>query len=312
MTTAVAPRPTTVMNKEMRLARAAMNDALKPRFAKIEKRHSDLDTQEVLGRHAIGRELMELAGPDSEAKYGDNAIGLVAAGLGVNASELYAYQNIARAWSKEELDILISDARKRGFTLSYTLLSRLSSLEASERKKMTRRCIAEVLTVSDLNRELQALRGHISNSTGRPFKDPRTPHAGIVQLTQLADNVNKREKTFVRGVFDKLEALSEAEWDSQTIKDMEKAKTVLEHSQASLRRLEQQLSATIEKGRHALDARKVRKQKSAEDASNAVPTNTTEELSAKRKKKKATDPGEFTPVAVKKKKKKKNRALATA
>ena len=209
---------------------------------------------------------------------------------------------------------MLSKARETSYMLGYTHLKALTSLsDAAERKMMTRRCIAELMTVSELNSAIQGHRGKIGNNpTGQPLKDPKTPHAGIMQLSTMVDGISKREKNFVRGVFDKLDVLSPAEWDIKTVRDMEKAKASLEHTKAAIGRLDRKLADSIQKGHSALADRKRRKDVGEKTESEKTRVNAPERLADQRKKKKKVSAGEFAPISKSNKTGKKKRAMANA
>lgn len=276
--------PTTAARKAQREALAAIaeNQALDQRFQRIQKKRTDADTHDVLSRHGIGAEILQIVG--DTAKYGDNAISLIASGMGVSEAELYNYRNLARAWSREELDDLLAKARHRQFSLGFTHLSYLASLPPTDMKSMAGKCLAELMTTRELWAAIQALRGPRGGSHGgREMVPPKTPHAGLSQMVKITQEIANREPLLMEGVFEKMDQLAPTEWSSDLLKELTKADKSLEDSGVALNRLQKRLQRMLEHGQQVLAARR----KPQPETPKAPPVTETAKLIQRRKAAKA-------------------------
>lgn len=295
--------------EEQKRALSEMNEALRPKFDAIQKKYQDAVKNDILTFHWIGTQVELLVA--NERKYGDKAREKIAAGLGVALTTLSNYQYIARCWSREEIDDMVTRAAAKKYLFGIGHLAELVPLDATKRKEMTKACLQSKLTVADLRRLLQGHRV----TTPRGPKAPKSVIAGLMQLRKVGETMSSFGPVALEHVFDKLDGYSPAEWDKSMLTELEKTEQNIAESEEVLKQMHNRVLNTLASGRNAMELRKGRKAQREADKENTPPVTEVERVQsdrAEKKKKAPADAGDFAPVATSDKKKKAKDAIARA
>lgn len=164
---------------------AKMTPALLEEYKIIQKKLAVADDKDVRSRHALGVLVMKVR--CSPKKYGTSAVTQLEKALGLDEATLYRHAQVAEAWSKKEVGLLLKKANKFGLPLSWSHLVLLSTVTKPERNKYVTVALAEGLSVRKLK---ELMDGRATNGTRTQADEPASVTTAVYQLT-------KRARTFL-------------------------------------------------------------------------------------------------------------------
>jgi hypothetical protein len=177
----------------------------------------------------------------NEARYGESAVEKLAIVLGSAPSELWECQRLATCYTEESLTKLMERAGKTGRRIQWSHLRQLADMSESHgagaaktRRELETQIINEGLTARDLTHVIQQRLGSRSRGSGRTPAPPRTPAAGLQQITGWADGFTKRCDGYDEHVFRALETAGEDQLSEATLKHLEEAKEAQLQARAKL------------------------------------------------------------------------------
>jgi hypothetical protein len=126
-----------------------MNDYLRAACSRLRELMSRANADEVRARYEAGQLIAEVKlGRD---KYGQHAVGKLAAELGQDEQTLYRYANVAERWTPAELESMLSRKTESGISLSWSHLVILANVERpKDRGEMLERALAKNLSTRQL------------------------------------------------------------------------------------------------------------------------------------------------------------------
>jgi hypothetical protein len=201
------PSKMTVMNPrsaESKEALKQMNPELKKLFDKLSADVMTANKRDVLAQFEIGK-LIAAAKHDTN-KYGEKAVELLAASLGMSASKAYQLSSFYMVWCSDldTLKKLIDRRDAAGAPLSMSQLYALNYLKSHvDRLKLIERCFKECLTVEDLRAITADSWGKKSNNQGLVM--PRSPGAGIAVMTKAIDKLETSHEKIQVSIFERIE-----------------------------------------------------------------------------------------------------------
>lgn len=186
----VAKTESSKLPAERREAVEALPESLQPIYTKLRDYLLAGVRQRVLSRHAIGEEVSRVT--ENETKYGDQAIPLLAAALGISDQLLWACRLFARTYEKDYLLKLLTAAEKRNLALSWTHFEVLSGAKggAPARQRLEKQILEQGLSTDQLR--LQVAGSLSRGKGGRQVVLPKTPLAALKQMTNLRDQIEAR------------------------------------------------------------------------------------------------------------------------
>ena len=182
-----------------------MTPALQKLFDDIRKRYEVLSKSDIMARYEIGSRV-DMAMGDTR-RYGDEAAKLLAVALNKSESEIYNLRNVAVTWNRDEIKAIVTDQNSDGNSITFGHLRALASIKHSAtRKRFYKAWMKESFSVRDLEAAIQDELGKRS-SGGRPTatsRQPKTPSAGLVQLSKLTRQILDATEAIDVSVFDRL------------------------------------------------------------------------------------------------------------
>ena len=187
-------------------------------------------TAEIAGYVGVTEESLP---PD----YGPGAIEKIAAAWTVDKSMLYKSKAFAEMYPSEtELDELCSLETTTGQPIGWGHVIQLISVEDRKtRKRLTNQIVEEALTAQQLADIIQksSWPGHAGGkrrSGGRPFMQPKTVRAGLVQIRTVSGQWMSRHEEVWAGpdysVFTELENLPPDELTHEMVDELEQIMTI--------------------------------------------------------------------------------------
>lgn len=182
-----------------------MNDSLLGVFEQIRDKCVEASKVDILTRYDIGVLMKDVMADAST--YGTDATEKLAAALGMGVPNLYAHQQVAAAWDREELQKLLTRKEaKTGYHLSWSHAVALSTVASKKmRKELVAQCFEEQLQAKDLSAIIrQQLGSRGNNKRGRPMAVPRSPAAGLAKLHRLTASLINSQDVWEEAIFDRL------------------------------------------------------------------------------------------------------------
>jgi hypothetical protein len=156
----------------------------------------------IFDTHAFGQIISEISG--DEPKYGSRAVEQLAHVLDMTANVLWVYRKFATVYSLDRVKQLVVKADKTGYPISVTHFQLLAAIDGPHAAKIRKECenlvIEKHYTTRDLQDHLQ-IGGKKSKHKGPTPKPPKSPIAGIGQISAIATDMEKRIPIWDEHVF---------------------------------------------------------------------------------------------------------------
>lgn len=200
---------------------SGMTPALQQVYEDIRKLTLEGVRNDVWINYSIGLKVTRVDN-GGESKYGKAAVPRLAAALGYHASTLYECASIVQAWNKAELTALLKEAQDKGMMLTYSHLSNLASIKAPKaRERLTNKVIAEQLTVREL---FDMIRSNATRrdpgKAGRKPNMPRSPKAGLSQMTSVVHRVRNYQEVWEKAIFEGITETPPNELSEETLESL--------------------------------------------------------------------------------------------
>ena len=256
---------------------------------------------EVLSRFDMGEIVHNMS--TEEKKYGQNAVEKAAKMLDVREVDLWTFRRIATAFTKPELEKMLTQTFKNGGKWGYTHIAALASVTNDKKRLALKK---EVVTKSLTSRELIAKIQRTLASTNRPGRTPNMPKSiagGLAQIKQQATKSENYMPGWDKAVFKRLREASPDTLDGELLSLLKETRTVEVKAESAAKKIVQQLEVAITRVESVVEKRKAKQQKTTTSANGQAKDRVAAARKATKKKKKKTK-----IVKVKKKvRKKKNR-----
>ncbi|MDC3985936.1 hypothetical protein [Polyangium jinanense] len=133
-----------------------MAPELRDRCDKVRKELAKSGPRDTRARHQLG-ELVKDATADA-GKYGKKAVAQIAASLGYDEKTLYRYAQVAKAWSRDELnELLTQSSPKTDMPIGFSHLLEIAVLDDKrKRRKYVNQVLKEGLSVRELKSRIAA------------------------------------------------------------------------------------------------------------------------------------------------------------
>jgi hypothetical protein len=177
----------------------------------------------ALIKYDIGARLSDVV--ESEDVYGSDAVRQLSIFLGASESDLYACLNVARKFTREQVEQAASRPMSDGRHLSFHHLMHLASIQSEgERQRLTEVAQIEGWSTRQLAREIEAagLGKTKSSNGGRKPARPRSFLAAVQQMTQNMQGFNHKTGNWT-DVFDAVDEIAADNVDVMWVAKIEQA-----------------------------------------------------------------------------------------
>jgi hypothetical protein len=226
---------------EAKTAIASMNSELREVYQDLLIRINALAKNDMMARYNVGTRVARLRGDSAEEIYGEEPVQVLAASLGVSASSLYTMANVAKTWTKEQFQELITRKNKTNKLITFSHLSIVMlANDSSAQLEALESFYNESLSVRDLQALVQEANGGKSGNFNSAKVLPKSAEAGLRSITNYIKKVQIAHETLDKSVFSRI--------DSDPSKHAsEKLITVLEDTQAEMDSLQESLLKDLKK-----------------------------------------------------------------
>lgn len=211
-------RELTPVLQERAEAYALMNVALRKVADSIQLKLDKLQTQGVITFYEIGQAVTKACG--NRGRYGDHAMDKLSAYFSQSVGTLRVSRVFVEIYPVKKVRDLTRAAEKNGhqFTQSHwaLLCQRAGARNATIRKKGELAIIERGLSVRALEKELKDLEGHSTRGApqGRKPSAPKTPFAGLDQMSRWQRDIGSRMGLMKSAVIDPLASMEEVTEDA--------------------------------------------------------------------------------------------------
>lgn len=247
---------------------------------------------EVLSRFDMGEIVINMA--DDEKKYGTHAVVNLAKFLDVGEVELWVFRRIATAFTKPELEKMLTQTFKNGGRWGYAHIAQLASV-TDDRKRLAlqKAVVKQSLTSRQLTLKIQKKLGDrtVRNKEGRKPNMPKSISGGLTQIKQQAVKIDHYMPGWEQAVFKRLREATPESLNADLLSQLKETRANEVKLQSSAKKVVQQLDVAITRVEHVVSKRKAKKKKKTTASSNGQATTrvaAAKKKAATRKKKKKT------------------------
>jgi hypothetical protein len=209
----------------------SMTTALQTKTMKALQLLRNMGRDNIYTSYQLGEIVREIAG--DEPKYGDKAVVSVSEVLGEHPNTLWRCKNFAVIYTRERIEELLNRSEKTGFPITLGHFLVLSGIEGDKaarlRKEAENLVIQKNYTIADLDDYLAGIRGKGSKHPGPSVKPPKSPIAGLGQMTDLSGNFSKRSDMWDKHVFLFYERAGADQLSEAHLKELRQSQTSIEH-----------------------------------------------------------------------------------
>jgi hypothetical protein len=200
---------------------------------------------------------------NNERRYGTSAVrqlAIVWYGSASREADLQSYRYVAASYDRKHLQKLLKAAGDTS-RLTFSHVRELSRLTgnarlAKRRDKLEEVIVSDGLGIRELKQEVaRALGGGKQSNGGRAAAPPRSPIAGLQQLTQQLRQLQSREAIVTDYVLQPLADVEEDAVTPELAEIMQTAYSAIEEAVAMLQTYNESLSQLIEKASQTLQNR---------------------------------------------------------
>ena len=206
-----------------------MNEELRKVAVKMDKQLGEAIRDEALRRYDDGVVIARLH--SQKAKYGSNAIELLAKYFGVTPNTLYNYMEVSQAFTRDFIVSQLDRPLRNGVRLEFSHFVQFARVQADEQRRIVMdQTREESLSVRALEQEISGLlqTAAVKRPTGRPPNTPKSPRAALQRCYQLSKQLKNYAAVMPDSAFVPIQEMPPDQVDESLLHNIDNAYNELE------------------------------------------------------------------------------------